>query len=81
MKIKVWMGIAVASLLLMGGGLWQGGAIDATSVGQYTIFSVHEAEFVYTMENTEPSEPMGILVSNKVANTEPPEPMAPSKSG
>ncbi|TCP53815.1 hypothetical protein EV586_105159 [Tumebacillus sp. BK434] len=85
MKIKVWMGITFASLLLMSGGLLAGGATDATLGGNHGVSAV-KAEFTYNpeaierpepmspalLEQNEPPEPMGAPV---VGQTEPPEPM------
>lgn len=71
MKIKVWMGITFASLLLMSGGLLAGGATDATLGGNHGVSAV-KAEFTYNPENTEPPEPM---FPAQIAQNEPPEPM------
>ncbi|ASS74452.1 hypothetical protein CIG75_05245 [Tumebacillus algifaecis] len=88
MKIKVWMSITFASLLLLSGGLLAGGAWDVTSGGHDQASAV-SAELMNkgdSMERpepmgapkTEPPEPMRVPV---LAQTEPPEPMAPDIIG
>lgn len=94
MKIKVWLGMTLASLLLIGGGLLSWGAVDGAAGENGSHFFAGQASWTDQVgqkvqgdrrfgDQTEPPEPMGMLdsVDHSVSQTEPPEPMAPSIVG